>query len=121
MTTTATASTRTRAQHLFELVDRQEALVTVDIRELAAVRTYSGRSALARLAFMSADKPLTRADLARLLRVAANLLETSAANEDADSAPITGVRTRRRKDFPPPSELAQARARRALKKFGLLP
>ncbi len=114
-------TTQTRAQRLFELVDQQEALVAIDLRQLAVLRRYSGRSALARLTLMSADKPLTRAELARFLRVAANLLETSAANEAADSAPMTGVSTRRRKDFPPPSELAQARARKALKKFGLLP
>jgi hypothetical protein len=65
------------------------------------------------------DQALTRGALARLLRIAANLLETTEADIDGDFVP-TGVRTRR-KPLPPPSELAQARARKAMRKLGMLP
>ncbi len=65
-----------------------------------------------------ADRPITRGEVARFLRIAANLIET--ADEEAKSATPAGVRTRR-KPLPPPSELAQARARKAMRKLGMLP
>jgi hypothetical protein len=66
------------------------------------------------------EKPLTKKELARLFRVFAHLLETAEEPAEEEEARPGGVRLRKA-PLGPPSELARARARKALKKLGVLP
>ncbi len=71
---------------------------------------------------MSADKPLTPRELARLLRAFAHLIESTTDEPPADApAPRQRRRRKRAADAPEVSDLTKERARRALRRIGVLP
>jgi len=74
---------------------------------------------------IAAATPLTRHELARLLRAFACLIEAAEERDETElKLPKRGARRRRHTpDTPPPviSELARARATKSLRRGGVLP